>query len=164
MPTAAALHGCGGLHPGTTGFTYTVTDGLGGFDSGTVTFNVGNSAVAGNDNLQRPLPAPLSSPARACWATTATPMWMRYVCSVLDASGLDGSLTLSADGSFSFAPTAGLAAPLDSRLRWRLTWRFGRGYGRHQRGANTAPVAGNEAALHMGQRWPRHCRPRRAHR
>ncbi|MCK6375249.1 MAG: cadherin-like domain-containing protein, partial [Zoogloea sp.] len=130
---------------GTTGFTYTVTDGLGGFDSGTVTFNVGNSApVAGNDSYSVHAGTPLVVTSPGVLGNDSDADVDALFVSVLDASGLDGSLTLSADGSFSFAPTAGFSGTTG------FTYTVADGFGGSDVGTvtinvtNTAPVADNE--------------------
>ncbi|WP_374247339.1 cadherin-like domain-containing protein, partial [Zoogloea sp.] len=130
---------------GTTAFTYTVTDGLGGFDTGTVTFNVVNAApVAGADSYSVHAGTPLVIASPGLLGNDSDADVDALFVSLLDASGLDGSLTLSADGSFSFTPTAGFSGTTG------FTYTVADGFGGSAVGTvsidvtNRAPVADNE--------------------
>ena len=133
---------------GTTAYTYTVSDGMGGRDTATVTFNVENTAPVAQDDRYsthagRPLiviPGVLGNDADADLDS--------LFISSFDASGLDGSLDLQADGSFSYTPTAGFTGST------AFTYTVADGFGGSDTAqvvidvTNTAPVADDEV-LHV---------------
>ena len=133
---------------GTTGYTYTVSDGMGGTDTATVTFNVMNTApVARDDRYSVHAGLPLVVMPGVLGNDADADLDALFVSSY-DASGLDGSLVLLADGSFSFTPTAGFAGST------AFTYTVADGYGGSASAevvidvTNTAPVADDEV-LHV---------------
>jgi hypothetical protein len=133
---------------GTTGYTYTVSDGLGGFDTATVTFNVTNTApVARDDRYSVHAGVPLVVTAGVLGNDADADLDALFVSSY-DASGLDGSLDIRADGSFSFTPTAGFTG--STAFRYTVADGFGGSATAEVviDVTNTAPVADDEV-LHV---------------
>jgi hypothetical protein len=134
---------------GSTAFSYTVSDGKGGFDTGLVTLNVVNSAPqAGNDSYTVHAGVPLVITSPGLMGNDADFDMDALFISAWDASGLNGDLVLSADGSFSFTPTAGFTGNTG------FSYTVADGYGGTSTGVvgitvtNIAPVADDEI-LHV---------------
>ncbi|MER2622522.1 MAG: cadherin-like domain-containing protein, partial [Accumulibacter sp.] len=93
---------------GTTSFTYTISDGVGGRSTATATINVVNSApVAGNDHYAVHAGRTLDISAPGLLANDRDADSDALSVAVVNVSGLRGTLTPYADGHFSFTPTAG---------------------------------------------------------
>jgi len=93
---------------GTTSFTYTISDGVGGRSTATATINVVNSApVAGNDHYAVHAGRTLDISAPGLLANDRDADGDALSVAVVNVSGLRGTLTPYADGHFSFTPTAG---------------------------------------------------------
>ena len=93
---------------GTTRFTYTISDGVGGRSTATATINVVNSApVAGNDHYAVHAGRTLDISAPGLLANDRDADGDALSVAVVNVSGLRGTLTPYADGHFSFTPTAG---------------------------------------------------------
>ena len=93
---------------GTTSFTYTISDGVGGRSTATATINVVNSApVAGNDHYTVHAGRTLDISAPGLLANDRDADGDALSVAVVNVSGLRGTLTPYADGHFSFTPTAG---------------------------------------------------------
>jgi hypothetical protein len=93
---------------GTTSFTYTISDGVGGRSTATATINVVNSVpVAGNDHYAVHAGRTLDISAPGLLANDRDADSDALSVSVVNVSGLRGTLTPYADGHFSFTPTAG---------------------------------------------------------
>jgi hypothetical protein len=93
---------------GTTGFSYTISDGLGGFDTATVTIDVVNSApLAGDDvyTVHTGQTLAIATPGLLANDTDADADPLRV--SVVNVTNLQGTLTPYIDGRFNFSPSAG---------------------------------------------------------
>jgi hypothetical protein len=93
---------------GKTEFSYTISDGVGGRSTATATINVVNSVpVAGNDHYAVHAGRTLDISAPGLLANDRDADSDALSVSVVNVSGLRGTLTPYADGHFSFTPTAG---------------------------------------------------------
>ncbi len=90
---------------GTDSFTYTATDGTADSNAATVTITVYSIPVANADSYTVIEGQHCISPPRACWPMIPTPTAHAHR-DPGHASG-HGTLTLNADGSFSYTPNAG---------------------------------------------------------
>jgi HD-GYP domain-containing protein (c-di-GMP phosphodiesterase class II) len=113
---------------GTEAFTYVVSDGNGGTDTGTVTITVTpvqHPPVAGNDAYSTPQDTPLTVPAPGVLGNDGDQDGDAITLETTPVSApADGSVTLDADGSFTYAPNAGFSGT-DS-----FTYRIDDGTGR----------------------------------
>ncbi|MBL8391325.1 MAG: cadherin-like domain-containing protein, partial [Candidatus Accumulibacter sp.] len=93
---------------GQTSFSYTVSDGFGGFDTGTVSIDVSNTAPVADDesySVHAGQTLDIATPGVLDGDTDADgdPLSVTSV----NVTGLQGSLAAQLDGSFSFTPNAG---------------------------------------------------------
>ncbi|MEF8714266.1 MAG: cadherin-like domain-containing protein [Accumulibacter sp.] len=132
---------------GTTSFTYTIGDGFGGSAVGTVTIDVVNSApVARNDSYSiRPNQA-LNVAVPGLLANDSDADGDPLNVTLVNVTGLQGTLSPFADGHFSFTPTTGFAGTTS------FTYTIGDGLGGSATAtatinvvANSVPVAGNDS-------------------
>ncbi|MBL8396671.1 MAG: cadherin-like domain-containing protein, partial [Candidatus Accumulibacter sp.] len=109
---------------GTTSFNYNISDGFGGFDTGTVTIRVGNSAANANDDSyaiytgQR-----LHVAAPGLLANDSDPDGDPLSVTSLDITGLQGSISPFIDGHFDFTPSAGFVGT--THFTYTITDGFG---------------------------------------
>ena len=93
---------------GLTSFNYTISDGLGGTDTATVTINVHNTAPdAINDNYIARTGETLAITLPGFLANDSDPDGDPVSAIAADITGLQGSLTAFPDGHFNFTPNAG---------------------------------------------------------
>jgi hypothetical protein len=130
---------------GTTSFTYTISDGVGGRSTATATINVVNSApVAGNDHYAVHAGRTLDISAPGLLANDRDADSDALSVSVVNVSGLRGTLTPYADGHFSFTPTAGFVGTTS------FSYTVSDGFGGNSTATvaidvtNSAPVAGDD--------------------
>jgi hypothetical protein len=130
---------------GTTSFSYTISDGVGGRSTATATINVVNSApVAGNDHYAVHAGRKLDISAPGLLANGRDADGDALSVAVVNVSGLRGTLTPYADGHFSFTPTAGFIGTTS------FSYTISDGFGGNGTATvaidvtNSAPVAGDD--------------------
>ncbi|HMY06099.1 MAG TPA: cadherin-like domain-containing protein, partial [Accumulibacter sp.] len=93
---------------GPTSFSYQINDGLGGTDTATVSIQVANTAPNANDDSYTTRPGQtLSIAAPGLLANDNDPDGDPLSITLVDITGLQGTLVPFADGHFQFTPTAG---------------------------------------------------------
>lgn len=96
---------------GNDSFTYTISDGNGGFDSATVNVavaNINDMPVANNDNYNMNQDTTLNVPAPGVLTNDTDADGDTLTATYVVGNGPNnGTLTLNADGSFSYTPDAG---------------------------------------------------------
>jgi len=132
---------------GQTSFTYTISDGLGGNDTGTVTIDVVNAApLAGDDDYSVHAGQVLQIAAPGLLANDSDADGDTLTVTLLNVTGTQGSVVAFGDGHFSFTPTAGFVG--DTSFTYTISDGFG---GSDTATAtvhvtNAAPVAGDDSA------------------
>ena len=138
---------------GITTFSYTVSDGFGGFDTGLVTIDVTNAAPVADDETYTMRPGQtLSVPAPGLLGGDTDADGDSLRVASVNITGLQGTLNPLIDGGFTFTPTAGFSGTTT------FSYIVSDGLGGLDSGlvtinvVNAAPVADDETyAVHAGQ-------------
>jgi hypothetical protein len=129
---------------GQTSFTYSVGDGFGGFDTGTVSIDVTNTAPVADDesySVHAGQTLIITAPGVLDGDTDADGDALAVFG--IDTTGMQGSLVAQSDGSFSFTPNAGFSGQTS------FTYTVGDGFGGFDTGTVSIDVIA-PTVIHLG--------------